>query len=449
MNEPMQSPESLAPRLTRRRLLTLSLTAAAASMIRPLNGQAATQAGTVERVLPNGLLVVAEERPTTGSVALQLMAGGGSRDDGDLPGVTLLASRMMYQGTSRRPSETDLQRVAAAVGGSLSRGTSTEWSNYSSVMPAREAELAFDLVSDILLDPLLDPDALNRQRQIALQELNQRRANPDILMDDLFLATLLGSHPASVPVTGTPGSVRLIGMDAIVAQRQRLFRASNLVLAVVGRIHSDAAFELAERYFGAVPAGARNEREVALAEPPEETTVSATGGEQQAQFRIGFLVPGLLDADRYPLVVLNALMNGSSGRLFRSLRSSRGLAYFAGSAYTTYTDGGAWYATAEVDPSNLDRAIQVTRDEISLTRETLPEATVVAERISQIAGRQILADETNSARATRLATQRTLGTESTDEYVRRIRQVTPADVLRVAQTYLDPDRSVLVVVTPG
>ncbi len=446
----MESPESFAFRLSRRRFLSLTATAAVASLIRLPGSLATAQTGTAERLLPNGLLVVAEERPTTASVALQLMARAGSRDDGDLPGVTLLTSRMMFQGTSRRPTETDLQRAAAAVGGSISRATSAEWSSYSSVVPAREAELAFDLISDLLLDPLLEPDALNRQRQIALQELAQRRANPDVLMDDLFLATLLRSHPASTPVAGTPESVRMIAMSAIVQQREWLFGAANMVLAVVGRIHPEEAFALAERYFGAVPPGERNDREPAEAEPPDqETAVSATGGEQQAQFRVGFVAPGLLDADRYPLVVFNALMNGSSGRLFRSLRSARGLAYFAGSAYTSYTDGGAWYATAEVDPSNLDRAIQVTRDEIDLARETLPDAGDVAERISQVAGRQILADETNNARANRLALQRTLGTESTDEYVRRIRAVTPADVLRVAQTYLDPDRSVLVVVTPS
>ncbi len=446
----MESPESFAFRLSRRCFLSLTAAAAAAPLIQPQRTWAIAQTGTAERLLPNGLLVVAEERPTTESVALQLMARAGSRDDGDLHGVTLLTSRMMYQGTSRRPSESELQRAAAAVGGSLGRGTSTEWSNYSSVMPAREAELGFDLISDILVDPLLESDALNRQREIALQELAQRRANPDVLMDDLFLATILGSHPASVPVVGTPGSVRLVDMKAIIQQRERLFGAANLVLAVVGRIHPEDAFAMAQRYFGALPPGERNDREAIPVEPPEgETTVNATGGEQQAQFRVGFVAPSLLEADRYPVVVLNALMNGSSGRLFRSLRSARGLAYFAGSAYTSYTDGGAWYATAEVDPSNIDRAIQVTRDEINQAREILPDTRDVEERISQISGRQILADETNSARANRLASQRTLGTESTDEYVRRIREVTPADVLRVAQTYLDPDRSVLVVVTPG
>jgi predicted Zn-dependent peptidase len=97
----------------------------------------------------------------------------------------------------------------------------------------------------------------------------------------------------------------------------------------------------------------------------------------------------------------------------------------------------------------LDRAIQVTLDEIRMLGEAMPDAGEVAQRISQIAGRQIIADETNSARATRLASQRALGTESTDEYVRRVRQVTPADVWRVAQSYLSSDSAVVVVVTPA
>jgi predicted Zn-dependent peptidase len=401
-------------------------------------------------MLPNGLLVVAEERPTTDTVAVQLMARAGSRDDGDLPGITLLTSRMMFQGTSRRPSETELQRAATAVGGSLSRGTTTEWSNYSSVMPSREADLAFDLIADVVGDPLFDPEALARQRQTALQEIAQRRANPDIVLDELFVATLFGDHPASGPVLGDPGSIRLVSPEDVAAQRERVWGAANLVLAVVGRIRPADALAKAEHYFGALPTGARNERTPMLPHAPDQETIITTpGGEQQAQFRVGYVAPGLLEADRYPLVVFNALMNGSTGRLFRSLRSARGLAYFAGSAYTSFTDVGAWYATAEVDPANVEQALQVTRDEIRQARDTMPNPAEVEQKISQIAGRQILADETNSARASRLASQRALGTESTDEYVRRIRQVTAADVQRVAQTYIHPERSVMIVVTPG
>src|SRR5437764_3813453 len=79
----------------------------------------------VRTVLPNGLVVIAEERRTADTVALQLAARAGSRDDGDQPGLVVMTSRMLFQGTSRRPSETDLQRAATQIGGALTRGTTS------------------------------------------------------------------------------------------------------------------------------------------------------------------------------------------------------------------------------------------------------------------------------------------------------------------------------------
>jgi predicted Zn-dependent peptidase len=186
--------------------------------------------------------------------------------------------------------------------------------------------------------------------------------------------------------------------------------------------------------------------EVRPLEAPQ--VVGREAGQQQVQFRIGFAVPGLLTAERYPLTVLNTIMSGSAGRLFLELRSERGLAYVAFSGYSAYSDAGSWYASAGVDPENLDAALEVTRTEIQKLRAVPPDASEVAAKQGQIAGRQILADETNAARGNRLASREILGTESTEEFVRRIRQVTPADVQRVAQAYLDPDRALLVVVGP-
>src|SRR5207249_3545968 len=150
--------------------------------------------------------------------------------------------------------------------------------------------------------------------------------------------------------------------------------------------------------------------------------------EQQVLFRLGFPVPGILHPDRYPVTVLNAMMTGTTGRLYREVRAERGLAYVAGSGYTGYTDSGAWWATAGVDPQNLEATVEVVRNEVERLRSALPPTDEVGSKLTQIAGRQILADETNAARAGRLASQAVLGTESTEEFVRRIRQVTAADV---------------------
>lgn len=400
--------------------------------------------------LPNGLVVTVDERRSADTVAVQLTARAGARDDAVQAGGVLLTSRMMFQGTSRRPSETELQRAAAQVGGTLARGTTVELSTFTSVVPSNEVDVAFDLLSDVVLDPLFDADALGRQKETLFQEIGQRRANPSSVVDDLFNAAALAGHPASSPILGTPESVVILTRDALLDTRTRLWRASNMALTVVGRIRADDALARANRYFGAVTAGDPNRRpmmEADLRDLPRTTRGQA--GQQQVEFRLGFPTVGLLTPDRYPLTVFNALMTGTSGRLYHELRSARGLAYVAGSAYVAYTDVGTWFATAGVDPENLDSALDVVRREIERARSELPDAREVAESITQIAGRQILADERNSARAGRLASQEMLGTEPTEEFVRRIRTVTPQDVLRVAQMYLDPARAVLAVVSPS
>lgn len=403
---------------------------------------------TLRETLPNGLVVVIEERRTADTVALQLTARAGGRDDGDTPGITTLTSRLTFQGTRRRPSETDLQRAAARVGGTLSRGTEAELSHFSSTMPAPEVETGFDLLSDVVLDPLLTENALALQRQIALQEVARRRSDPSALISELYQATLFAGHPVAASLLGTPESLAALTREAILAHRARLWGAANLVLGVAGRIAAPDAVALAERYFGALAAGERREFPPLPPPAPAPGTVREVAGQQQTVFRVGFVAPGLRSEDRHALRVLNALMSGTSGRLFEELRNARGLVYTTGSSYAAFTDVGTWYATAGADPQALEPALDVVREEIQRLRSAPPDAAELALHISQFAGRQILAGEGNAARASLLVAQEALGADTTEVLVSRAREVTVEDVWRVARTYLDPDHAVVVVVGP-
>lgn len=435
--------------LNRRHFLGLAAAATTVGPFLRFAPTAAAQGDVVRTTLPNGLTVLLEERLSAETVALQLSARAGSRDDTH-PGLTIMTSRMLFQGTTHYPSETDLQRAAQLVGGTISRGTTVETSTFSALMPAREADLGFELLSNLVLDPLFDTGALGRQQQITLQDLSDRLGSPSSYLDDLFTSTLFANHPLSRPVIGTEDGIASVTRADLLAARSRQWGANNLLLTVVGRIRAEVALAQANAYFGALPTGARVERApVAVAPLQSGRTVRGDVGQQQVQFRLGFPVPGLGSADRYPLTILTALMNGSGGRLFRELRVNRGLAYFAGAGYSTYSDGGAWYATANVDPQNVDEALGVVRDVLRGLRETPPSEGEVRGTAGNIAGRQVLADETNSARASRLASREILGSESIEEFVRRIHEVTPADIQRVAQAYLDPERALVVLVGPG
>lgn len=404
---------------------------------------------TLRETLPNGLVVVVEERGTADTVALQLTARAGVRDDGDTPGITTLTSRIMFQGTPRHPTETDLQRAATRVGGTISRGTEPELSHFSSSMPAGEVETGVDLLADVVTNAVLAERALSLQREIALQELARLRSDPNALIQQLFQEALFAGHPIAAWGVGTPESLATLTREGISTHRARMWGAANLVLGVAGRIAAPAAVALASRYFGALPAGELWERGGAPPPTPTPGTVRGVAGQQQAVFRVGFVVPGQGSEDRHALRILNDLMTGSSGRLFEELRNARGLVYTTGSSYFAFTDAGAWYAAAGADPEAVEPALQVIRDEIQRLRSAPPDAAELDLHISQFAGRQILAGEGNGTRAALLVAQETLGADTTEVLVSRAREVTGEDVLRVARDYIDPDRAVTLIVGPA
>ncbi|MEA2640450.1 MAG: hypothetical protein QOF51_1844, partial [Chloroflexota bacterium] len=200
-------------RLSRRRLLGLTAAAAGLSATRWSPLAAFAQVQTTRGTLPNGLTVLVEERPSADTVALQLTARVGAREDGPVSGSALLTSRTMFQGTTHRPSESALQREAALVGGTVSRGTTAEQSFYASAMPSSEVDLAFDLLSDVVGDPLMDETAFARQKTIALQELAQRRTSSASQIEDVFLPAVFAGHPASSPVNGRAESIEVMQLD--------------------------------------------------------------------------------------------------------------------------------------------------------------------------------------------------------------------------------------------
>ena len=89
-----------------------------------------------------------------------------------------------------------------------------------------ETDVAFDLLSDLVLDPLFDEGALVRQKQITLQDLAERRGTPSSYIDDLFTAALFGNHPLSRPVIGTEEGIAAITRDDLLTARDRQWGAA-------------------------------------------------------------------------------------------------------------------------------------------------------------------------------------------------------------------------------
>ena len=444
---PARAPSSLA--LSRRRFIALAGgTALAAVAGNRTRRPAAAGGAAVRQTLANGLLVIVQPRPTADTVAVLHTTLAGVRDDGDAPGSTVLTSRMLLQGSPRFPTEIDVKRAITLVGGSITRGTSTEYSQIACVMPSTSTETALDVISDLVINPLFDADAFSGQQQVALSDLAQRQSTPDEVIADLFQQTLFAGQPLGFPPLGTEASIEALTLDILQANRARLWGAANTVLTVVGNIQTENALALANQYFSAVVAGTANKRQpTGPVVPASAQTARATAG-RQAQFLVGFSAPSLPDPDRYAIAVLTSIMGGFSGRLLRVLRSDLGLSFTPSAGYSPFSDAGTWSASSAVDPDKLDPALQAMREQIQLLRDTLPTDSEVADAIGAITGGQILESEANSGVALELAVRQMLGDLSTEDLVRRVQAVTAADVQRVAQTYLDLDHSLTAIVGP-
>jgi zinc protease len=220
------------------------------------------------------------------------------------------------------------------------------------------------------------------------------------------------------------------------------------VVTVSGRIRASKAVDLARQYFSPLFAGNPNVRIPTQVQVPNPAkTVQGTAGQQQ-RFRVGFAAPSLRDNDRYPMSVLTGIMSGFSGRLLRELRTKRAITYTPSAAFLAFSDAGEWYATASVDPDKLDEALSVTRDEIQRLGDERVSDSELSDAIGAIAGSEVLATESNADVARRMAAEQILGEVTAEEFVRRVRTVTPDDILRVARQYLDLAHALTVLVGP-
>src|SRR5690349_19999738 len=107
--------------------------------------------------------------------------------------------------------------------------------------------------TDILRNSVFDPDELQRERGVILQEIGQALDTPDDLIYDQFQETALPDQPLGRPGLGTAQSVETIGRDDLFAFLARHYTASNIVLSAAGRVDSGHIVELAEKHFGSVP----------------------------------------------------------------------------------------------------------------------------------------------------------------------------------------------------
>jgi predicted Zn-dependent peptidase len=405
-------------------------------------------------VLPGGLRVITESLPAVRSASFGIWAGVGSRDeDVRHAGATHYLEHLLFKGTARR-SALDISAAIDAVGGELNAFTAKEYTCYYARVLDADLTLAIDVLSDMVTGSLLEPNEVEAERAVILEEIAMTDDDPSDTAHEAFGWQLYGDTPLGRPILGTAESINAITREQIAEHYAARYGPENLVVAAAGRLDHDEVVELTRRSFQAVLRNRVLPEPARLPGPAGPEVGAGTGVRlisrpiEQANLVLGCAGMSRTDEGRFALGVLNAALGGGmSSRLFQEIREKRGLAYSVYSFNSQHADTGMWGIYAGCLPAKADEVLAICAEEIAkvcdggLTDEELERGK------GQLRGSIVLGLEDPASRMTRLGKSELVypKLEPVDEILARIDAVTPDDVHEIANKILSRPKALAVV----
>ena len=352
--------------------------------------------------LPSGLTVVTDEMSHLESASLGVWVGAGSRDErSDEHGISHLLEHMAFKGTKRRTARQIAEEIEA-VGGDLNAATSVESTAYYARVLRADVPLAVDVLSDILANPAFDPEELQREQNVIVQEIGAAEDAPDDLVFDKLQETAFPGQAVGRSILGTRETVRSFDRKRLAAYLTRNYRAPDMVVAAAGAVDHRALVEQVEKQFASFSGP-----EAPKPEPAHFRGGTYIEARDLEQVHVALAMHGLpqRDPNLFSMQVFTSVLGGGmSSRLFQEVREIRGLCYAIYAFHAPYSDTGMFGLYAGTDAADLPELMRVVVAEIANAADTVTEVEVARAKAQMKAG-LLMALESSGARAEQLARQ--------------------------------------------
>ena len=402
-------------------------------------------------VLDNGLPVLTSSMPHTRSVTMAMFIGAGSRYESDeIAGVSHFLEHLLFKGTKNWPSAREVSEAIEGVGGIMNASTDREMTVFWCKVARPHFPRALSVLMDMMVNPLLDPTEVEKEREVVLEELRMVNDYPSNRVDLLIDETMWPSQPMGRDVGGSQDSVKGITGEQIREYIRRQYTPTNTVAAVAGDISHDEVVELlGEGLRDWTPEEPMSWYPVQDGQETPRIRVEQRKTDQ-AHLCVG--LPGLsLDhPDRYVVGLMNGILGeGMSSRLFLELREKQSLAYDVHSSINFFRDCGSLIVYCGVEPQKSERAISSILEQLNGLQDGIPESELEKSReLSK--GRMLMRMEDSRSVAMWMGAQETLtgSVRTVDEVVERLDEISTSDVERVAGELIQQTRLNLAVVGP-
>lgn len=393
--------------------------------------------------LTNGIVVLVRSNFNSPTVAIKgYITAGSLFDSPEKLGCSVFTAAALSRGTTTRSFE-EIFNLQESVGASFGISSGTHITAFNGHSLVEDLPLILDLLSDELRNPAFPHAELERMRRQFLTSLNLRAQNTGAIVDMTFDKMIYGDHIYARPDEGYPETIKAITRDDLISFHKQAYGPKGMVVCVVGAVEAQEAIDLVQKTLG--------DWSNPLQLPPvqlspvapflkSERQDIALPGKVQTDLVMGTLAMERKSPDYLPAILGNSVLGqfGMMGRIGEVVRERSGLAYYASSSVSGGTLPGTWDVQAGVNPSNLEKAIDLIKKEISLfVKEGVTEEELSDSQEAFI-GRLPLSLESNSGVAKALVSieRKNLGLDHYYSYETRVRSVTPEMVVETARKYL-------------
>ena len=395
-------------------------------------------------VLSNGVTVITKKIPHVRSVSMGVWVNVGARDETDAQsGLSHFIEHMIFKGTALR-SAYQIAKEFDAIGGHTNAFTSMEHTCYYAKVLDTHLDTMVEILSDIFLNSVFDPQEVERERPVIYQEIGMVEDSPEEYLHQLASQNFWGEHPLGRSILGTRENVQGFNSDTIKAFFNQFYHPERILIAVAGNVDHDGIIDLVGPAFESIHNGHSLPERI---RPRINPTGQALHRElEQAHICLSTLGLSITDPQRFAFSLMNTILGGNmSSRLFQEIREQRGLAYSVYSFMASHVDTGMFGVYAGVNPADVNQTIGLLVQAMQELAQHPVSAAELNDAKEYTKGNLCLATESVDNQMVRLAQNEIHFHDyiSLQSVIDNIEAVTVEEIQKLATTLFKPEQASL------
>jgi predicted Zn-dependent peptidase len=405
-----------------------------------------------KKTLQNGLTVIEIPSTDANSVVVDFFVKTGSRSETEKEnGISHFLEHFLFKGTKKYPSALAISSLIDSIGGEMNANTGKEHTQFYIKAASQHLELIFEVLSDMIQNPLFDAEELEREKGVIVEEINMYKDTPMYEIENILEGTMWPNTELGRDIAGTKETVTQFTREMFLDYINRHYQTPNMILGVSGKYNKAKLNTLIKKYWVKQPKKKFHTWNKVVDIQNQPRLKLQFKETEQAHLSLGFKGFKYGDKRNAAQSVLSAILGGGmSSRLFIEVRERRGLAYYVRASGGSYQDTGSFNVGSGVQVGKIEEAIKVILLELEKIKNYPVESAELKKAKEYIKGKTILALEDNQVRLDWLLDRTAFHPKiiTPQEAFKKIDAVTAKDVKKVANDLFQKAKMTLAIIGP-